>query len=114
MERKTRTCTRCNGTGLRSTSVAHMGIPGLCFGCNGSKLQAWYTGEELRAEKIQVIERHQAELCQMAAECKTILETGRSVRQLTAELEAYRETYRCNTQKIADIKAAAIRGEWRA
>lgn len=28
-------CNRCKGTGFRDTPVAHMGIPGLCYGCNG-------------------------------------------------------------------------------
>jgi hypothetical protein len=29
------TCNRCKGTGFRSTPVLHLGIPGLCYGCDG-------------------------------------------------------------------------------
>lgn len=33
-----KTCSRCSGTGLVSDTVrrAHLGVPGLCFKCNGS------------------------------------------------------------------------------
>ncbi|QSY98623.1 hypothetical protein J2J97_32485 (plasmid) [Rhizobium bangladeshense] len=28
-------CNRCAGKGLRDTPVVHLGIPGLCYGCDG-------------------------------------------------------------------------------
>jgi hypothetical protein len=28
-------CNRCQGSGFRDTPVAHLGVPGLCYGCNG-------------------------------------------------------------------------------
>lgn len=28
-------CNRCQGKGFRDTPVAHLGIPGLCYGCDG-------------------------------------------------------------------------------
>lgn len=28
-------CNRCRGTGFRDTPVAHLGVPGLCFACDG-------------------------------------------------------------------------------
>lgn len=44
---KTKTCTRCKGTGFRNTPVAHMGVPGLCYGCDGKGTQKWVTKEEI-------------------------------------------------------------------
>lgn len=29
-------CNRCSGKGMRDTPVVHMGVPGLCYGCNGA------------------------------------------------------------------------------
>src|SRR5262245_42427933 len=29
-------CNRCSGTGFRNCAQAHLGVPGLCFDCDGS------------------------------------------------------------------------------
>lgn len=34
----TRRCNRCAGTGSRPSPVMHLGVPGLCFDCNGARV----------------------------------------------------------------------------
>ncbi len=34
------TCSRCKGTGTRNCARAHLGVPGLCFDCNGDGTKA--------------------------------------------------------------------------
>lgn len=41
-------CNRCSGKGFRDTPVAHLGVPGLCYGCNGDG--TYETFARLRAE----------------------------------------------------------------
>jgi hypothetical protein len=115
MSSKTRTCKRCNGTGFRNTGVLHLGVPGLCYGCNGKKIQTWFTGEEIHAEKVAQINAHQTELCQTAADIKTILETARCGRKsLESQLEQCRETWKANQVKLRQIVNETFQGEWRA
>lgn len=59
---KTKTCTRCKGTGFKSTPVVHMGVPGLCYGCDGKGVQRWVSKEQLDARLAGRWERHFAEL----------------------------------------------------
>lgn len=33
-------CSRCKGTGTRNCARAHLGVPGLCFDCNGDGTRA--------------------------------------------------------------------------
>ena len=58
----TRTCTRCNGTGMLNTPVVHLGVPGLCFGCDGQKVQVLVPAATLQAVRKANIRRRRAEL----------------------------------------------------
>lgn len=57
-----RTCKRCNGTGLRNCGVVHLGVPGLCYGCDGSRVQQWVTAEQINHEATRQRDRHIQEL----------------------------------------------------
>lgn len=46
-------CNRCQGTGFRDTPVAHMGIPGLCYGCNGAGTYEAFAAVQAAAAKAK-------------------------------------------------------------
>lgn len=46
-------CNRCKGTGFRDTPVAHMGIPGLCYGCNGAGTYEAFAAVQEAARKAK-------------------------------------------------------------
>jgi len=48
-------CNRCNGKGSRNTPVAHMGIPGLCFGCDGAGTYEAFAANQEKARKAKKI-----------------------------------------------------------
>ncbi len=59
---KTRTCLRCKGKGMRNTPVVHLGVPGLCYGCDGKGVQVWRTAEQLNKVTDSMYEREFAQL----------------------------------------------------
>ena len=71
---KTRTCLRCKGKGFRNTPVVHLGVVGLCYGCDGSGTQGWVTREELNGDRDAQWARHFKLIAQDAADAKTVLE----------------------------------------
>ena len=49
-------CLRCRGTGFRATPVAHCGVPGLCYGCDGDgtrETQLRKQAAEREAKRVQ-------------------------------------------------------------
>ena len=71
---KTRTCLRCKGTGFRSTPVVHLGVAGLCFGCNGRGKQVWVTADQINGDRDALWARHFKLLKQDAADAQTLLD----------------------------------------
>lgn len=47
-------CNRCNGRGFRDTPVMHMGIPGLCYGCNGVGTYEAFAAIQAEARKAKL------------------------------------------------------------
>lgn len=107
---KTKTCIRCGGTGLKTTGVIHLGVPGLCYGCNGSGTQVWVDVALVTAEKQAARDRHIAELTQNIAECAEGFAAGtireRAFKQWTAEYTAQLST-------LPTTVTPATKGEWR-
>lgn len=48
-------CNRCSGKGFRNTPVIHMGIPGLCYGCNGVGTYEAFAAVQKEARKAKAI-----------------------------------------------------------
>ena len=106
---KTRTCKRCNGTGLKNTGVTHLGVPGLCYGCNGSGCQKWVDAAIVTAERQAQNAAHVAEVKQVIANCEAVLASGQRVSSAyTRELAHQRQIL---ASLPATVEAAA--GEWR-
>lgn len=107
---KTRACKRCNGSGFRNTPVVHLGVPGLCFGCNGSGTQGWVEADRITAERQRSLDRHIAEINQIIADCETGYAQGtireRQYTQWTTERKAQLAT-------MAKTAEPAVKGEWR-
>lgn len=107
---KTRTCKRCNGSGSRNTPVIHLGVPGLCYGCNGIGVQQWVEAVAITAERQRSIDLHVIELNKALADCEAGYAQGtireRQYTQWTAEK---------NTQLATMVRIAepAKKGEWR-
>ena len=55
---KTRTCLRCKGKGFKSTPVAHLGVAGLCYGCDGKGVQKWVTKDQINGASDSAWQRH--------------------------------------------------------
>ena len=107
----TKTCTRCNGTGIKSTGVVHLGVPGLCYGCDGSGLQVWVDAAAITAELQKARDRHIAELQNSIAEC----EAGRAAGTIR-ERDCLRWTaeYKATLAALASAVEPANKGEWRS
>lgn len=107
---KTRTCKRCSGSGFRSTPVLHLGIPGLCYGCNGSGVQQWVEAVVITAERQRSIDRHIIELNQIIADCEAGYAQGtireRQYTQWTTEKKTQLAT-------MARTAEPVTKGEWR-
>jgi hypothetical protein len=92
--------------------VAHLGVPGLCYGCDGSGVQQWLSVEKAIEMRSKEIERCQAEIVEKAAWVKAKMETTRSeiLRARAAEeLEGLRDFYRSN---VAELKSPKVSGRW--
>lgn len=48
-------CNRCNGKGFRDTPVSHLGIPGLCYGCDGAGTYEAFAKVQEAAHKAKKI-----------------------------------------------------------
>lgn len=46
-------CTRCRGKGLIDTPVLHLGVPGLCYACDGKGTRAAQAANRERDRKIK-------------------------------------------------------------
>ena len=105
-----KTCTRCNGTGIKSTGVLHLGVPGRCYGCDGSGLCVWVDADAVTAERQASRDRHIAELHNSIAECEAGLAAGtireRAYLRFTAE-------YKATLATLAAVVEPAKQGEWR-
>lgn len=110
IEMKTRTCKRCNGTGMRNTPVAHLGVPGLCYGCNGSGVQGWVDATVITAELQRAHDRHIAEIRQIITDCETGFARG-----TIGERQYTQWTTQRKNQLVAmgTIGRIATKGEWR-
>ena len=132
---KTRTCLRCKGTGFRSTPVAHMGIPGLCYGCDGKGTQRWVSKEQLNARLARswdrdfaVQEREGKELADLVAFweifqgwqedretegkfAKLSRRLGRKLRYAQKDLD-YARTHWAECKQAQREQKQAKRGQW--
>ena len=109
---KTRTCKRCNGTGLKGTAVAHLGVPGLCYGCNGSGSQKFVDAAIVMADRAAVRAKHVAQVEKEIAECRNgLAASGRDLDRRFWQRELQRQL-----ETLASIKPVEIatKGEWRA
>ena len=110
---KTRTCKRCSGSGFRSTPVLHLGVPGLCYGCNGSGVQSWVDAATVTLERQQAQDRHIAEVKKAIEDCELALTMTHRLRSSVRmfEQELARRTEQLATMAI--VAEQATKGEWR-
>ena len=47
-------CNRCHGTGFRDSPRAHLGVPGLCFGCDGIGTYSAFEARRAAARKKKI------------------------------------------------------------
>ncbi len=67
---KIQTCSRCKGSGMVTSGVAHCGIPGLCYSCDGGGKTVVFTMKQRVEKYIARCEKHLAELGREAAQLK--------------------------------------------
>lgn len=133
-DRKEKTCTRCGGKGFVSSSVAHLGVPGLCYKCDGSRKLIWVTAEEVTALKRKQLEAHLLEITERGnatksrlaektashekrkewakANGKMIGDTSCTMEYLSQDLESLRKLYREIKKEVAELPSKKLRGKW--
>lgn len=133
-DRKEKTCTRCGGKGLVSGSVLHLGVPGLCYMCDGSCKLVWVTGEEVASLKRKHLEAHLLEITEKGtitkarlaektashekhkewakANGKMVGDTSYMMEYLSQDLESLRKLYRELKKEIAELPSKKFRGKW--
>lgn len=47
-------CNRCKGTGFRDTPVFHLGVPGLCYGCDGAGTYEAYVAKKAATKLAKI------------------------------------------------------------
>ena len=95
---------------MRNCAVAHLGVPGLCYGCNGSGVQGWVEAVVITAEKQRAHDRHIAEVKQIIADCETGYAQG------TIRERSYTEWTTARKAQLATMGTTvepATKGEWR-
>lgn len=101
-------CKRCNGKGIGNWHVIHLGVPGLCYACDGCGQQAKLTMEERVQLFIAAKESHLKELEDEAARIKEIHSHGRQsqfrTNRLEENLERLRETYRAVKKELKAVE----------
>lgn len=110
---KTKTCGRCKGKGRVKCGVLHLGIPGLCYECDGKGVLRFLDAATVAAKKLDGFASHQAELAEKAEYVKTRMEKTRSV-VLKARYEAELADLRSAWKAVAVATKGLVRtkGEW--
>lgn len=127
---KSKVCSRCGGSGFVTSPVAHCGISGLCFKCDGQGKLYWTTGEQQLAYKVKNTKKALESLVQdglskkaekeyYMAKVERQLAKGmkaslHSVELCEESLEALRGHYRQAKKDLADLESGAVklRGQW--
>jgi len=108
---KTKTCKACRGTGKKSTPVLHLGVPGLCYQCDGAGEQVRVSAEQVQLAAEKATESHLAELEEEAALLKLMREKNpRSARFVERKLAELRETWKTVNRKAKNAPKA--RAKW--
>lgn len=108
---KTKTCVRCGGTGRKNTGVLHLGVPGLCYDCDGAGVRVWMNAAAITAELQVLRDRHIAELQNSIAECKAGLAAG-TIRE--RQYLKFTAGYKATLAALAVVVEPAKSGRWRA
>lgn len=113
-EVKTKTCPRCKGTGRRSCGVVHLGIPGLCYRCDGRGELKWVSADQVAKTIRATFELHKQELIEKAAYLTAKMQRTKNEQlklQLGSQLDELRHAWRTAAVKAAN--ADFCKGEWR-
>jgi hypothetical protein len=108
---KTKTCKACRGTGKKSTPVLHLGVPGLCYQCDGAGEQVRVSAEQVRLAYVQAAEAHMAELEGIAADLKAMVAADPSAAKFAErKLTQLRQTWKEASYKAKNPKPS--RAKW--
>ncbi|MFN7323231.1 MAG: hypothetical protein ACK5SM_00615 [Sphingomonadales bacterium] len=113
---KTKICIRCKGKGLTGSHVVHLGVPGLCYACDGAGYLVWKDADTVCSEETAIWKRAQEEMIEKAGYLKQEIERVRSrgsvilVARYEQELEDLRGAYRKAIKKLEDLSTA--KGRW--
>ena len=99
-------CRRCQGTGMRNTGVVHMGVPGLCYACDGAGVLVLVSADIQRAAQAASIVTHRREVEETAAYEKARHGQQVAERQTREELDAYRAAR--GASALTDVRWAAV------
>ena len=124
MTDRIRTCSRCKGTRYVNSPVAHCGIPGLCYKCDGSgktyhptmatrvatyirRCEATLVDLEKRAEEVKEAARRRRERFNARRAKRGQAPKPFVLGDLDAQkLEQLRDQYRTMRRKLEEVKAA--------
>jgi hypothetical protein len=99
-------CRRCQGTGMRNTGVVHIGVPGLCYACDGAGVLVLVSADIQRAAQAASIVTHRREVEETAAYEKARHARRVAKHRTREELDAYRATR--GASPVTDAGWAAV------
>ena len=108
---KTKICTRCSGTGRKNTGVLHLGVPGLCYDCDGAGVRVWMDAAAITAELQVSRNRHIAELQGSIAECEAGFAAG-TIRE--RQYLKFTAGYKATLAALPVVVEPMNSGQWRA
>lgn len=114
METATKTCPRCKGTGRKNCGVVHLGVPGLCYRCDGRGELKWVAASEVAKGVAASVESHKQEMLKKAAYITAKIERTKSEilkARYAVELQDLRQAWKDANARAAD--AQNCKGEWR-
>lgn len=107
-------CNRCQGRGFRDTPVAHLGIPGLCYGCDGDGTYTTFARKNVEARIQKKKTDAFFEAYNMVEKVK--LENGgqitleRDKRQLLRKLGSSGKVF--STKDYAEVTGLSMKEAW--
>lgn len=109
-------CNRCSGRGIRDCAQAHLGVPGLCFDCNGSGSYADQAKERAARRAHKAIEARRRAATQPAYDKIWVVRNNAEALGFPRASREQRTWFRSagvfSTQAFADAFGLDLRDAW--
>jgi hypothetical protein len=106
-------CNRCSGRGMRDTPVVHLGVPGLCYGCDGDGTYATYAKKVADGKKQKALMLAQQVVMAKVWEGRLEAEALGMKNDRSKETWAWIKEHRgFSTKEFAEAKGLSCKEAW--